>query len=67
MIISDLNYLQSADSSNVKGALGNFFSTQINFSAIGQSSNAAAGNVAGISAFNVAASGNSANVTQVNV
>jgi hypothetical protein len=67
MIISDLNYLESAESSDVKGALGNVLSTQINWSAIGQSSSANAGNIAGLSLFNLAASSNTANVTQVNL
>lgn len=67
MIISDLNYLQSAELSNVKGALGNFFSYQKNKSFVYQDSSANAGNVAGLSLFNVAASGNAATVTQVNV
>ncbi|MGI0488035.1 hypothetical protein ACN4EK_21560 [Pantanalinema rosaneae CENA516] len=67
MRITDLSYVETVETTHVKGGLGNFFSTQINFSAIGQSSNANAGNFAGISVLNLAASANNATVTQVNI
>ena len=66
MIISDLNYLESADSSDIKGGLFNFASFQANVSYIQQNSSANAGNFALISAGNTAYSSNSATVTQVN-
>ncbi|MGI0488036.1 hypothetical protein ACN4EK_21565 [Pantanalinema rosaneae CENA516] len=67
MVISDLNYLETATSSSeVKGGILNFASFQANISLIGQSSNANAGNVALFSLGNTALSGNNATVTQVN-
>jgi hypothetical protein len=67
MIISDLNYLESAESSSIKGGAFNFFTLQSNASLILQNSSANAGNVALVSVGNTALSGNSATVTQVNL
>ncbi len=66
MIISDLTYLETADSTEVKGGLLNFFTYQKNYSSISQSASASAGNGGSLNALNVAAAVNAAAPIQVN-
>jgi hypothetical protein len=68
MIISDLNYLEVvAESEKVEGGLGNFFSYQKNYSNIGQSASASAGNGGLFNLANVAVAANVAAPVQVNL
>ncbi len=67
MIISDLNYLEVvSQSEKVEGGILNVASYQSNYSSIGQSAYAAAGNGGLINALNVAAAVNAATPIQVN-
>jgi hypothetical protein len=67
MIISDLEILEVVNEADtVEGGVGNFFSTQSNYSSIWQGADASAGNGYGFNAFNVALAGNVAAPVQVN-
>ncbi len=68
MIISDLNYLEVVtESERVEGGILNFFSSQSNYSGIGQSANASAGNGGFFNIANVAVAANVAAPVQVNL
>ncbi len=67
MIISDLTYLETADSTEVKGGLLNFFTYQKNYSSISQSASASAGNGGLLNVGNVAVAANVATPIQVNL
>jgi hypothetical protein len=71
MIISDLEILEVVNEGDtVEGGVGNFFSTQSNYSSIGQYASASSGNSywgwGGIAIGNVAVAGNVAAPVQVN-
>jgi hypothetical protein len=68
MIISDLEILEVVNEADrVEGGVGNFFSNQSNYSSIGQSAYASAGNTYyGIAIGNVAGAANIATPIQVN-